>query len=899
MTLGRFAAGTLALAALVAGATATSAVFPTRKGTMRAAPAGHLVVYGGRSRAQLASGTGAKLDAALAGMAREVKRAPPGTSALALRALNPAARFRVARNGVAYVAVDATTRSDPQALKRALLAEGLQHPAVYRNDVGGWLPLAAIERATTHPEVLSIRAALSRTHSGAITTQGDVAQGSAALRSANPGLSGTGISVGILSDSYDCYAVYAQPGSGVSAGGNAGYASNGFTADASTDIGSGDLPAAGSIDVLEEAGAVKNATCMDFGAPYLLPYGDEGRAMMQIVHDVAPGASLTFHTAVESAADFASGIQALTSAGVQVIADDVTYFDEPFFQDGLIAQAANTAAAAGVAYFAAAGNNGSNGYDNTAPSFSTASVSPAGEQLLSFDGAGTTALSVHVPQLLPGEFIAVVLQWDQPYVTGAPSSGGATSGMDLCVSSAGNDLIGSPQNPDDPSGGGLNELSNGAQMCTGPNSTGVDPYQILVIGFPANAAAPDGVACAGNLQGLATLCSPEQDIQVQVGLVSGTTPGRIKLAVEDNAAGVTFPGTIQLKGATLQGHPSAAGLMAVGAAFYGDTPACGQSPALLESFSAKGGDPILFDQDGNRLAAPQLRQKPDIAGPDGGNDTFLGFVLGAGSFGTCMNSGSYPNFFGTSAATPHVAATAALLLQKFPGISVSSLYNTLKNGADPIINSSNPPSLNYAGGYGFLNAANALAGGPDAPNINLIVSPTMVTPGASATLSWSVNDADSCTASGAWNGTQPLSGSMTVSPSTTSTYALHCTSATGHADASQVLVVTPQIDLTVSPTTISTGASATLSWSATNADACTASGAWNGTQPLSGSMMVSPTTTSTYALHCTNADGYTDASQVLTVSSGGGGGGGGGTLGELSLLALAALAGARLRRRRA
>ena len=154
-------------------------------------------------------------------------------------------------------------------------------------------------------------------------------------------------------------------------------------------------------------------TCLDFGAPYLTPYGDEGRAMMQIVHDVAPGAKLAFHTAVEGEADFASGIQALATAGAQVIADDVTYYDEPLFQDGLISQAIDTVNSAGVAYFSAAGNDGSNGYDNLAPSFATASTSPAGEKLLNFDTTNATttiALTVSLPQLSPGEFIGIVLR---------------------------------------------------------------------------------------------------------------------------------------------------------------------------------------------------------------------------------------------------------------------------------------------------------------------------------------------------------------------------------------------------------------------------------------------------------------------------------------------------------
>ena len=152
------------------------------------------------------------------------------------------------------------------------------------------------------------------------------------------------------------------------AGGNNGYASNGFTADAASDTSTGDLPA--SVSVLEEA------DCLNYGAPTFLPDSDEGRAMLQIVHDVAPGASLAFHTAVTSEADFASGITALAAAGAQVIADDIGYFDEPFFQDGLIAQAVDQVESQGVAYFSAAGNNGASGYDNLSPHFVSAPVNP-------------------------------------------------------------------------------------------------------------------------------------------------------------------------------------------------------------------------------------------------------------------------------------------------------------------------------------------------------------------------------------------------------------------------------------------------------------------------------------------------------------------------------------------
>ena len=90
----------------------------------------------------------------------------------------------------------------------------------------------------------------TRAASGILATQGDYVQRSAALRAAHPGLTGTGITVGVISDSFDCYHVYAQSGSGVPASGYAGYAFNAFTATAEDDEASGALPS--TVNVLAE-----------------------------------------------------------------------------------------------------------------------------------------------------------------------------------------------------------------------------------------------------------------------------------------------------------------------------------------------------------------------------------------------------------------------------------------------------------------------------------------------------------------------------------------------------------------------------------------------------------------------------------------------------------------------
>jgi hypothetical protein len=295
----------------------------------------------------------------------------------------------------------------------------------------------------------------------------------------------------------------------------------------------------------------------------------------------------------------------------------------------------------------------------------------------------------------------------------------------------------------------------------------------MIVGNPANASGNSAV----------------ENINIYVGLKGGTTPGRIKVAVEDDGAGSTinaFPANST--GATIQGHPGAAGAAAVGAAFYFDTPACGSTPAQLEYFSSQGGAPILFDSSGNRLATATVRQKPDFVGPNGGNDTFLGFTLAsAGVAGgllstnitACQNDPSYPNFFGTSAATPHIASIAALMLQANPAVTPAQIYQALRGSALPM-----GPSPNVDAGYGFVQADVAMGLIPPA----LTLAASSIVAGSSTTLTWSSVNTTGCTASGSWTGALPSSGSQTETPSAagTDTYMLTCANAAGASPATSV-----------------------------------------------------------------------------------------------------------------
>jgi len=87
--------------------------------------------------------------------------------------------------------------------------------------------------------------------------------------------------------------------------------------------------------------------------------------MAEIVHDVAPGAKQAFYSAFYGQADFAQGIIDLKAkVGCDIIVDDIIYYSEPFFQDGIVAQAVDSVKSMGVSYFSSAGNQGKASYES-------------------------------------------------------------------------------------------------------------------------------------------------------------------------------------------------------------------------------------------------------------------------------------------------------------------------------------------------------------------------------------------------------------------------------------------------------------------------------------------------------------------------------------------------------
>ena len=155
------------------------------------------------------------------------------------------------------------------------------------------------------------------------------------------------------------------------------------------------------------------------------------------------------------------------------------------------------------------------------------------------------------------------------------------------------------------------------------------------------------------------------------------------------------------------------------------------------------------------------------------------------------------------------------------------------------------------------------------PTVTISVSPGSILLGESATLSWSSTNADSCTIEPGI-GVVATSGSMTVYPTTTTTYAIIATGPAGTVTNSvDVTVIDPNAPPTVSinpsSTSIAQGGSAILSWTSTNADSAFMDNGIGSVQ-VNGSIEVFPEHTTTYTLTVTGNTGSANAQAVVMVN---------------------------------
>jgi subtilisin family serine protease len=352
---------------------------------------------------------------------------------------------------------------------------------------------------------------------------------------------------------------------------------------------------------------------------------DEGRAMAQIIHDVAPGAKLLFHTGANrfgqvTEATLTAAISALAAAGADIIVDDLGV-TTTLLQDGQAAQTIDALADQGIVYVSAAGNDGDRSYQSEFRGSYMFSYQGCTYQAHDFDpGEGIDLFQdiqlVQEPRMMYPYFLDLLMGWDTPL--GYQSNGNVEFF-----------LLTSPELPSVANNG----VTDAAFLTPATNIPSqelfyIPPRDETVYLLAARKVAP-GMAVPETIQWV-SIANGNDDVFMYEYVNDGVNSSR---------------------GGTVYGHPNARGAIAVGAAPYRRSPEFGSRVGAVEDFSSRGGVPILFDNTGQRLAVPEIRQKPDIVAPNGVSTGVVGFS----------------SFFGTSAAAPHVAAVAALLFQRAGG----------------------------------------------------------------------------------------------------------------------------------------------------------------------------------------------------------------------------------------
>lgn len=220
----------------------------------------------------------------------------------------------------------------------------------------GWLPLSSVASVEDLEFVQWITPpGYPVVHSGSITAQSDTILKTSNVRS-TLGITGAGVRVGVISDSAD---------------------------QRSEAQATGDLPSDASIYL----GKVNTGS-------------DEGTAMMEIVYDMAPGALLGFY-GPDTSIDMANGITDLRTNGCQVIVDDLTYLDQPWYEEGTIEASITSNTAAGVVYATSAGNM-ARSMHVTAFNPTTASIGGTSMTVHNFASLNPIVQPYLLPVFLPG-----------------------------------------------------------------------------------------------------------------------------------------------------------------------------------------------------------------------------------------------------------------------------------------------------------------------------------------------------------------------------------------------------------------------------------------------------------------------------------------------------------------
>ena len=632
---------------------------------------------------------GGELSPRLAELSRPaLVAAPPARRARALDVAvdGPGSLLRARGGYLAEVRFERGAAAGAEALRAAgarIIHVSARYQTVTVAAGPGELPgIAAAPRVAGVTEVLE---PMVSAECGSVISEGDKLLNAFAARS-DFAVDGDGVTVGILSDSFDRDPTAATHASG--------------------DIASGDLPGPGNpcgradpVEVLNDPLASSQAS-------------DEGRAMAQIVHDLAPGAGLSFASAFIGEIGFAESIEALAEEGADVLVDDVAYFDEPFFQDGPVAVAISNVVAAGRPYFAAAGNDnlivgGDDVASWEAPEFREASgcppllevVSPV-ERCLDFSPGGAGDDNTFTIKVAGEETLTVDLQWDDPW-------NGVTSDIDVYLL----DMAVLPLSGD----GGTSDNVGGSQQ----------PVEVLQWENLSSEAK--------QVQLVVDLCfSSEAEAEKEEGcnpnpLIDRDAKPRVKFLLIQGVGGVTateYPKSAggDVVGPTVYGHAGAPAAIA--------TAAVNATSGKLETYSSRGPVIHYFGPVTGAGAAPPIAPaaiaKPDLAATDCNRTSF--FVP------TVPPTPGLFRFCGTSAAAPHAAGVAALILEANPDLSPGQVRAALQATARPV------PGFGPTGvGAGLIDAHAALGGSALPPEIEITQEPEPVSRNRSPAIAFEAN----------------------------------------------------------------------------------------------------------------------------------------------------------------